>query len=209
MSEELWCQTSAGLYVPVGMYGLLPVNRPGHNSIKVPQKQHFYLYQGGREAIFHSEEQIEQHFYTPWGKQMKPAVIITVSLSGYVSAVPEAVCTFVSASLWGHEACLCKPLTHRCHFYHSCLWVEKPSHHNWPPVAKINRFFWTWLPVIFLEKNLFLFLFIVINYSKQHCSSHAGKSTCAFPSEYPFICSLFHASISQITCICSIIYLFN
>lgn len=90
------------------------------------------------------------------------------------------------------------------------LVYESRNHHiTTDHRCKNKPLFWTWLPVNIFGENLFLFLFIVINYSKQHCSSHAGKSTCAFSSEYPFICSLYHASISQITCICSIIYLFH
>lgn len=201
MSLELWCQTSAGLYVPVGMYGLLPVNRPGHNSIKVQEtrnneKRVSFLFISGREAIFHSEEQIEQHFIHREENKWSQAWLFTVSLAGYVSAVPEAAVPLLVRVC---EVCLNLSLTDAIFII---LVYGSRNRHITPDHRYKNK------AIFFLEKTSSS-EFIVIKYSKQHCSSHAGKSTCAFSSEYPFICSLFHASISQITCICLIICLFN
>ncbi len=98
MSLELWYQTSAGLYVPVEMYGLLPINRPGTTPSRCHrnnEKRVSFLFISGREAIFHSEEQIEQHFIHREENKWSQSWLFTVSLAGYVSAVPEAVCTFV------------------------------------------------------------------------------------------------------------------
>lgn len=91
----------------------------------------FYLYQGGKQFSTPKSSNIFIHHEENKLSQLR---LFTVFLAGYVSAVPEAVCTFVSASLWGHEACLRKPLTHRCHFYHCCLWLKKPSPHTSPLV---------------------------------------------------------------------------
>ncbi len=68
-----------------------------HNSIKVPQKQrkkecHFYLYQGGKQ--FSTLKSRRATFYTPWGKQMKPVVII-YGLFGGVSECGARSCLTV------------------------------------------------------------------------------------------------------------------
>lgn len=83
------------------LYGLLPVNRTGHNTIKVPQKLNkkeclFYLYQGGKQFSTPKSSNIFIHHEENKLSQLR---LFTVFLAGYVSTVPEAVCTFVSASL--------------------------------------------------------------------------------------------------------------
>ncbi len=89
------------------------------------------------------------------------------------------------------------------------LVYESRNHHiTTDHRAKINRFFGHDCQSIFLEKPLPLPVYCH-QLLKASLQLTCWEEYLCFPSEYPFICSLFHASISQITCICSIIYLFN
>ncbi len=95
MSLELWYQTSAGLYVSVEMYGLLPVNSLAqlHQGATETTKKSvisIYIREG---SIFHSEEQKSNILYTV-RKTMKPVVII-YGLFGGVSECGARSCLTV------------------------------------------------------------------------------------------------------------------
>ncbi len=124
MSLELWYQTSAGLYVSVEMYGLLPVNRPGTTPSRCHrnnEKRVSFLFISGREAIFHSEEQKEQHFIHREENKWSQSWLFTVSLAG-VSECGARSCLTVRY-VW-----LNLSLT-------DAIFISREtSHHTWPPV---------------------------------------------------------------------------
>ncbi len=180
MSLELWYQTNAGLYVSVEMYGLLPVNRPGTTPSRCHrnnEKRVSFLFISGREAIFHSEEQIEQHFIHREENKWSQSWLFTVSLAGYVSAVPEAVCTFV------RYVCLNLSLN-------DAIFISRETSHLTTGI-KIKHFFG--------GENLFLWVYC------HRLLKAALQLTCweeylCFFFWIAIYLLPFHPSISQITC---------